>query len=127
MNKVICTNFESYLKHLTIEVRKFGLATISPLSLSKEFRLGFKSPDIECLIGIRYLSAAASRGKPWRENKELIDIYKSCGGKTPLVAWTQRPSNAECVEFYKLKVAQAISKGERLRTQDLTSRPQWLH
>lgn len=112
---MVVRSFESYLRHLTAEVRKHGRAAIQDADDPGALRLGFKSPTGIWQIGLNVVKAEFSKGQPWRENTSLIENYKKLGGKAGLSAMTQVPPAEEFARLYQGRLRAAIAEGERLR------------
>jgi len=111
---MILRSFNSYLKHLTAEVRKHGRQAIEMVDDAPALLTGFRSPDGFWQIGLNTLKEEFSKGRPWRENTLVVETYKKLGGTCPLQAMTRVPPPEEFARLYATRVRGAIVEGERL-------------
>ncbi len=112
---MIVQTFDSFLKHLTAEVRRHGREAIKDAEDPGALLVGFKSPTGIWQIGLDVLKEEFSKGRPWRENTSVMETYKKLGGKTPIQAMTRVPPPDEFAKLYSFSVRKAMAEGERLR------------
>jgi hypothetical protein len=105
--------FQEYLDALTTQVGEHGRKACQPFDDPQSLQLGFRSPSGEYRISLAAVKGHFATGA-WREDTEILALYKQAGGTAPLSAMTRLPPRDVLIVLVQRALIEAMTEGEKL-------------